>query len=75
MSSSKTSDQRVLESILGIVGISLGLVPLVQFLWKGRPGLWRLVLGTDPGAIGWIVPAAVLAGCVIGLIAVDRRSS
>lgn len=73
MSSEKSSDRKTAEGVLGLVGISLGLIPLVQFLWKGRPGLWRLVLGQDPGTVGWVLPAAVLAGCVVGLVALNRR--
>jgi hypothetical protein len=70
---STSSNHRAVEGLLGLVGISLGLIPLIQYLVNGRPGLWRLVLGSAPGAEGWIVPAAVLAGCFLGLVAVDRR--
>lgn len=71
--SSKQSQENLVEGLFGLAGITLGLIPLVQFLWRGTPGWWRLVLGQQPGAAGWVVPTAVLLVCAVAIVVSDRR--
>ncbi len=49
---------------VAFIGITLGLLPLVQVLFGRGPGLLRLVLGEDPGVYGYVLPIVVVAVCV-----------
>jgi hypothetical protein len=49
---------------MAFIGITLGLLPLVQVLFGRGPGLLRLVLGEDPGVSGYVIPVVVIAMCV-----------
>jgi len=52
------------QGAMAFIGITLGLLPLVQFLFGRGPGLLRLVLGEDPGVYGHLLPIIVIAMCV-----------
>lgn len=52
------------QGAMAFVGITLGLLPLVQVLFGRAPGLLRLVLGEDPGVYGYALPIVVIAMCV-----------
>ncbi len=49
---------------VAFIGITLGLLPLVQVLFGRGPGLLRLVLGEDPAVYGYVLPIVVVAVCV-----------
>ncbi len=49
---------------VAFIGITLGLLPLLQVLFGRGPGLLRLVLGEDPGVYGYLRPIVVIAMCV-----------
>ncbi|WP_035858885.1 hypothetical protein [Cryptosporangium arvum] len=76
MARNKTLD--AWQGFAGLVGFSLGVVPLVRYAFGGRRGgLLRFVLGDDPGAALWIVPLVILgvAAVVITLLEVGKSHS
>jgi hypothetical protein len=64
------------QGFLGLVAVSLGVIPLAQYAIGGRRGgLLRFVLGDDPGAALWIVPLTILAATVIVILLLERGKS
>lgn len=53
------------QGLAALLGITLGVVPLLQMLFQGRPGLWKFVLGDAPGSVGYVLPAAILFGAIV----------
>jgi hypothetical protein len=62
---------------MAFIGITLGLLPLVQVLLGRGPGLLRLVLGEDPGVYGYLLPIVVIAMCVAAVASLEsvKRTS
>lgn len=52
------------QAVTAFVGITAGLLPLVQVLLGGGPGLWRLVVGDAAGPAAYVPPLAILAVAV-----------
>ncbi|MEQ3551643.1 hypothetical protein WIS52_14300 [Pseudonocardia nematodicida] len=65
-------DARALQGAVGFVGITLGVLPLVQYLVTGRIGLWRFVVGAEP-PVPWLYPVLVLVVAVALLAVLHRR--
>ncbi|WP_144127691.1 hypothetical protein [Catellatospora sichuanensis] len=62
------------QGLLLVVGITLGVFPLIQIgLGVGRGGLWRLALGDDAGALRWILPLATLIVTLAAIALLERR--
>ncbi|MEV1293222.1 hypothetical protein [Pseudonocardia sp. NPDC049635] len=61
------------QNVVGMVGLGLGLVPLVMFLFTGRAGLWG-PLGVT-GSMSWIPPLLVVVAAGITIVALDRRGA
>lgn len=59
------------QSALALVGITLGLIPLLQYWTVGGIGLWRFLVGESPPN-PWVYPAVVLAVAVVGVLTLDR---
>ncbi|ANY06061.1 hypothetical protein [Pseudonocardia sp. HH130630-07] len=59
------------QNVVGFVGVVLGLIPLLQYVFFGGNGLWSFVVGDDP-ALPWIHPLAVLVAAVVGVVVLDR---
>ena len=68
-------DNRGLQGLVGFVGITFGLLPLVQYLLAGTIGLWRFVVGEQP-ALPWLYPvlALVVAGGLVAMLETRRRA-
>lgn len=49
-----------LQGLTALLGITLGVLPLIQALVGGHPGLLRLVLGEDAGSMTYAAPIAVV---------------
>jgi hypothetical protein len=65
MTGSRTRKQlETWQGAMAFIGITLGLLPLVQVLFGRGPGLLRLVLGEDPGVSGHVLPIVVIAMCI-----------
>ena len=62
------------QNVVGLVGVTLGLIPLVLYLFTGGIGLWRLVVGEAP-PVPWLYPLAVLVVAGVALVALDRDST
>ena len=52
------------QGVTGFVGITAGLLPLVQVLLGRGPGLWRLVVGDTAGPTAYVPPLAILTVAV-----------
>ncbi|MFG1927889.1 hypothetical protein [Cryptosporangium sp. NPDC048952] len=61
------------QGFLALIGVSLGVIPLVQYaIGVRRGGLLRFVLGDDPGAALWIVPLVILAVVAVVILLLER---
>lgn len=49
-----------LQGLTALLGITLGVLPLIQVLVGGHPGLLRVVLDEDAGSMIYAVPIAVV---------------
>ncbi len=63
----------VWQGAAGFVGITLGLLPLVQVLLGRGPGLWRAILGGAPGSLAHVLPLAVIAAAVAVIAWLESR--
>ncbi len=64
------------QGAAGFVGITLGLLPLVQVLLGRGPGLWRAVLDAESGSMAYVlplVPLAVIAAAVAVIAWLETR--
>lgn len=61
------------QGVAAVVGITLGVIPLLQMVFSGRPGLLKFVLGNDPGVIGYVVPAAILLIAVAAVAVTEAK--
>ena len=61
------------QGAAGFVGITLGLLPLVQVLVGRGPGLWRAVLGDESGSVAHLLPLAVIAAAVAVVAWLESR--
>lgn len=52
------------QGVMGFVGITLGLLPMVQVMLGRGQGLWRFVLGEASGAAAYVPPLAILTVAV-----------
>jgi hypothetical protein len=59
------------QNALGLAGLVLGLIPLLQYLFFGGIGLWRFLVGEAP-PLPWIYPLAVVVVAVVGVVGLDR---
>lgn len=70
------SQTRVIDGLQGIaalIGITLGLIPLVWWALDGQhSAIFRWVFGAPSGSMAYVVPLVVIA-VVIGFIAVLER--
>lgn len=65
------------QGVAALLGITFGALPLVQVLFGGRPGLWRLAIGDDAGILVWVLPliVTVLAVVAIAKFELDQRGT
>ncbi|MFB9317151.1 hypothetical protein [Cryptosporangium minutisporangium] len=64
------------QGLCFFLGITLGVIPLIQFaLGTRRGGLLRFVFGDDPGAARWIVPLVILAVAIAAITLLERRKA
>lgn len=68
---SKTVD--AWQGLIGLIGITLGVIPLVMLIFGSSNGLWSLVLDDSAGAIRWVLPVAVLVVGVVAIAVLERR--
>ncbi|BBF99824.1 MULTISPECIES: hypothetical protein [Pseudonocardia] len=59
------------QNVVGLVGLTLGVIPLVMFLFTGRVGLWGPLVITGP--MPWIAPLLVAVTAGIALVVLERR--
>lgn len=59
------------QNVVGLVGVTLGVIPLAMFLFTGRVGLWGPLGVTGPTA--WILPLLVVVAAGAALVVLDRR--
>ena len=62
------------QNVVGFAGVLLGVIPLMQYLFVGRIGLWRFVVGEDP-SFPWLYPLAALVVAAVALVALDRDTA
>ncbi|SFB63771.1 hypothetical protein SAMN05216266_13715 [Amycolatopsis marina] len=62
---SKTAD--TWQGVFGLIGITLGVIPLGMLVFGSSNGLWTLVLDDSAGALRWVLPLVVL---VVGVLAI-----
>lgn len=60
------------QGVVAFVGITLGVLPLLQLLFGSGPGLLKFAIGEDPGVAGWVVPAGVIAISVAVIAWLER---
>lgn len=59
------------QGAVALAGITLGAIPLIQFLLHGAPGsVWRW-LGAE-GALAWAGPVAVVLVAVAAIAGLER---
>ena len=58
------------QNVVGLVGLTLGIAPLVMFLFTGRVGLWGPLGVTGPAP--WVPPLLVVVAAGIALVVLDR---
>lgn len=62
------------QGVVALVGITLGLIPLVQKLLTGSTGsLWNLVPGGGEGVLALTAAGVVTVGALLVLAALERR--
>lgn len=66
MTGNRTDKQQLdaWQGVAAFIGITLGLLPLVQIFFGRGPGLWRVLLAEEPGAYGYVLPVVVIVLCV-----------
>lgn len=58
---------------LAFVGITVGVIPLLQVVFTGETGsLWQLLPGGGGGAPALVAVVVVLVGTLVGLTALER---
>lgn len=68
---SKTAD--AWQGLIGLIGITLGVIPLAMMVFGSSNGLWTLVLDDSAGALRWVLPLVVLIVGVIAIAVLERR--
>ncbi|MEJ8280416.1 hypothetical protein [Pseudonocardia spirodelae] len=61
-----------LQSVVGLIGVTLGVIPLVVYVVTGGAGSWGHVADALPGPV-WLYPAAVTVVAAMALVVIDRR--
>jgi hypothetical protein len=62
------------QGVLALVGITLGVIPLIQKLLTGSTGsLWQLLVGGGEGVPALITATVVAIGTGAAVIALERR--
>jgi hypothetical protein len=61
------------QTLVGIVWVTLGVIPLLMLPFGGSHVVWREVLPETPGAWGWIAPTAVVVVGLVLLVGLDRK--
>lgn len=62
------------RTLVGIVWVALGVIPLVTLPFGGTGGLWGRILDADAGVGLWVAPTvAVVVGAVL-LVVLDRKT-
>lgn len=56
------------QAVTAFVGITAGLLPLVQVVLGRGPGLWRLVVGDASGSAAVVPPLVLLAVAVAVIV-------
>ena len=67
----KTAD--AWQGLAGLIGITLGVIPLVMMVFGSSNGVWSLVLDDSAGALRWVCPLLVLLGGVTAIAILERR--
>lgn len=65
---------KAVQTVVGFAGVILGVIPLLQYLFVGRIGLWRVVVGEAP-SFPWLYPLAALIVAGIAVVALDRDTA
>jgi hypothetical protein len=66
-----------LQGVLGLIGITVGVIPLVRWMIQGEHGAaFRWLFGTPTGVLAYAVPLAfsgVVIAAIAGLEMLKRR--
>ncbi len=73
MASDKARDIEAIQGIVAFVGITLGVIPLIQVFFGRRPGLLTLVLPEGPSALHWIAPIVVVLAAIAIVLVLESR--
>ena len=71
MSRDRNASINTLQSVAALVGITLGVLPLIGLIVGRGPGLWAALIGDRTGSIWWL-PAGVVMACTIAIAALER---
>lgn len=61
------------QGVAALVGITLGVIPLVGVLIGRGPGLWTRLVG-DTGSAVWWLPGVVVVACVVAIAVLERSA-
>lgn len=61
------------QSIVGFVGITFGVIPLIATIFGWGNGIWGRVLDDSAGAMLWLCPLAVSVVSVGVIAELERR--
>ena len=60
------------QGAAALIGITLGAIPMVQYLLRGTAGsVWKL-LGTGTGTAAWAGPLAVVLAALVAITVLER---
>jgi len=71
MSSDCKASTNTLQGVAALVGITLGVIPLIGLAVGRGPGLWTALIG-ERGGSSWWLPAAVVVACIAALAVLEH---
>ncbi|MFT3944331.1 MAG: hypothetical protein QM705_11000 [Ancrocorticia sp.] len=75
MATDKTRGIESAQGLVAFVGITLGVIPLIQVVLGRRPGLLTLVLSEGPSASHWIAPLVVVLAATVLVFVLELRKN
>ncbi|MCI2420994.1 hypothetical protein MOQ72_26475 [Saccharopolyspora sp. K220] len=67
-----------LQGVVGFIGVTVGVIPLVRWMIQGEHGaVFRWLFGNPTGLLGYLVPLvflAVVVAAIAGLEMLKRRA-
>ncbi|MCF7550901.1 hypothetical protein [Pseudonocardia sp. WMMC193] len=62
------------QGLMGFVGITAGVIPLIQFWVVGSAGsVWRWLFDGVDGTLGWVGPLTTAFVAVVLITVLERR--